>query len=183
MHRFRTNGEEKSGGQLVNRSLSSKWSLKFSECVCVIIEVLLLYLWLHDCFHVCSLVQMACKTLLSTMFLMIRRRRIVGLRSSTLTVTRRRRWQRNDLPLAVCLAATSLLTGPTRSRNQMRKPCQRHVISFDSLCPVSTILLPFFLCHFAVPVSHCRFRTLLPLLLPLRIFLLFTAVMEQNFLT
>ena len=31
------------------------------------------------------------------------------------------------------------------------------------LNPVSTILLPFFRCLFAVPVSRCRFRTPLPL--------------------
>ena len=49
------------------------------------------------------------------------------------------------------------------------------------LCLVSTIPLPFLRCRFAVPVSCCRFRT--PLLLPLRIFLLFTAVTERNFLT
>jgi len=36
-------------------------------------------------------------------------------------------------------------------------------------CLVSTILLPFFGCHFAVPVSRCPFRTPLPLPLPLRI--------------
>jgi len=35
------------------------------------------------------------------------------------------------------------------------------------LCPVSTIPLPFFGCRFAVPVSRCRFRTLLPFPLPL----------------
>jgi len=33
-------------------------------------------------------------------------------------------------------------------------------------CPLSTIPLPFFRCHFAVPVSRCRFRTPLPLPLP-----------------
>jgi len=47
--------------------------------------------------------------------------------------------------------------------------------------PVSTIPLPFFRCRFAVPVSQCRFRTPLPL--PLRIFLLFMAETERNFLT
>jgi len=35
------------------------------------------------------------------------------------------------------------------------------------LCLVSTTPLPFFRCHFTVPVSRCRFRTSLPL--PLRI--------------
>jgi len=34
---------------------------------------------------------------------------------------------------------------------------------------VSTIPLPFFRCRFAVPVSRCRFRTPLPLPLPLRL--------------
>jgi len=34
-------------------------------------------------------------------------------------------------------------------------------------------------CRFAIPVSSCHFHTLMPL----RIFLLFTTVMEQNFLT
>ena len=55
----------------------------------------------------------------------------------------------------------------------------------SSLCLVSTIPVPFFRCRFAVPVSRCRFRTPLPLTLPLplRIFSLFTAVTERNFLT
>ena len=42
---------------------------------------------------------------------------------------------------------------------------------------------PSFRCRFAVPISRCRFRTPLPLPLLLRIFLLFTAVTERNFLT
>jgi len=53
------------------------------------------------------------------------------------------------------------------------------------ICPVSTIPLSFFRFRFAVPVSRYRFRTplSLPLPLALRIFLLFTAVTERNFLT
>jgi len=38
-----------------------------------------------------------------------------------------------------------------------------------TLCPVSTIPLPFFRCRFTIPVSRCRFRTSLTLPLPLRI--------------
>jgi len=45
---------------------------------------------------------------------------------------------------------------------------ERHrPLAGTKLCLVSTILLPFFRCRFAVPVSRCRFRTPFPL--PLRI--------------
>jgi len=49
-------------------------------------------------------------------------------------------------------------------------------LSGIKLCLVSTIPLPFFRCHFTVPISRCCFRTPLPL--PLCIFLLFTVVTE-----
>jgi len=78
-------------------------------------------------------VQMACRALLSTMFPTIRKRRIVGLRSLTLTVTKRPPRRRNDWLPAACLAATSLLTGPTHWRNQMRRRCQRHAVSFGTV--------------------------------------------------
>ena len=59
---------------------------------------------------------------------------------------------------------------------------QLNQMSIKALCPVSIIPLPFFRCRFAVPVSHCRFRTPLPLPLPLRIFFAVYAVTERIFL-
>jgi len=87
------------------------------------------------------------------------------------------RFSTRSLP---CLSALGCLL----SRSVHVQLCRRRIMSpwmFSVLCLVSTIPLPFFRCRFSVPVS--RFRTLLPLPLPLRIFLLFTTVTERNFLT